>query len=463
MKRVKLSRLWRKRLAASLLPLSVILAAPAGMLPQGGQICAEAAAAQEQAQDFERGGTMSEMSKEEMMQAINEAKAMLRAQYGENRRITDGSYNKSLAVKCVNGIFVGKKTENIIAYRGIPFVGKQPSGELRWKAPVDVTPDDGVYEAYFNAKSAYGNEQLETGSLFYLDEDCLYLNIWKADEPPAKKKPVMVWIHGGAFEAGGTVDPMFDCHNFVKENPDVIVVTIADRLGPFGFLHLSHLPDGADYPDAQNLGLMDQRMALKWVHENIASFGGAPDNVTIFGESAGAASCTLLPLLDGSQAYFKRVIAQSGSANQTRSAEEAISCTNELMEILGCKTVRDLRKVDAQKILEAASALAFRQLPERDGRHLPMDTYAAYENGAAKDITFLQGCNKDEMDFFVYSFGVEGFKNLLGVELLQIADGLAAEYLHQFIRARNAFFRRPRLVRGTALGDDALEIRLGSV
>ena len=254
-----------------------------------------------------------------------DVKALLRAQYGENKRITDGNYNKSLAVQCVNGTFVGKRTENIISYRGIPFVGKQPVGNLRWKAPVDVVADDGVYEAYHNAKSAYGTEIFEVGSLFYLDEDCLYLNVWKADEASTEKKPVMVWIHGGAFEAGGTVDPMFDCHNFVKENPEVIVVTIAYRLGIFGFLHLSHLADGKNYPDAQNLGLLDQIAALKWVHENISNFGGDPDNVTIFGESAGAGSCTLLPLIEGSHKYFKRVIAQSGAPNQTRSSEQCIA------------------------------------------------------------------------------------------------------------------------------------------
>ena len=338
-----------------------------------------------------------------------DVKALLRAQYGENKRIIDGNFDKSLAVKCINGTFIGKRTENIISYKGIPFVGKQPVGELRWKAPVDVAPDDGVYEAYFNAKSAYGNENLETGSLFYLDEDCLYLNIWKADDSSAEKKPVMVWIHGGAFEAGGTVDPMFDCHNFVKENPEVIVVTIAYRLGVFGFLHLSHLSDGENYPDAQNLGLLDQIAALKWVHANIENFGGDPDNVTIFGESAGAGSCTLLPLIKGSHKYFKRVIAQSGAPNQTRAKEESITCTNELLEVLGCKTVAELLKVDAQKIFEASAVLFMRQFPERDGKNLPLEPFEAYANGAAKDIDFLIGCNKDEMNFFVYSFGLEGW------------------------------------------------------
>ena len=130
---------------------------------------------------------------------LNEIREKLREVYGgENRQITDGNYDQSLAVKCINGTFVGRKTENITVFRGIPYVGKQPVGELRWKAPVDIVPDDGIYEAFYNAKSAYGNGQLETGSLYYLDEDCLYLNVFKSDEATAQKKPVMVWIHGGA-------------------------------------------------------------------------------------------------------------------------------------------------------------------------------------------------------------------------------------------------------------------------
>ena len=288
-----------------------------------------------------------------------------------NQKITDGNFDQSLAVKCINGTFVGKKADNIISYKGIPFVGQQPVGNLRWKAPVDVTPDDGVYEAYYYGKAPVqevGDPAAEYGT----GEDCLYLNVWKADKEAAKKKPVIVWIFGGGFDVGGTTDPMYDCTNLLNENPDVIVVTISYRINVFGFFHLSHLSDGKDYPDAQNLGLLDQIKALKWVHENIAAFGGDPDNVTIWGESAGAASCTLLPLIKGSHQYFKRVIAQSGAPAQTRSTEQAIACTNSLME-------------------------------------KPFDPWEAYANGAAKDIEFLQGCDKDEMNTFMGALGVDAW------------------------------------------------------
>ncbi len=337
---------------------------------------------------------------------LNEAKEELRAQYGENKQITDGNYDKSLAVKCINGTFVGKKNDGVIAYKGIPFVGKQPVGELRWKAPVDFVPDDGVYEAYYNGKSPCQVEDIsEGGSLYVQGEDCLYLNVWKADDNE-KKKPVMVWIHGGGYELGGTADPMYELHNFVKENPDVIAVSIAYRVGIFGFFHLSHLPDGKDYPDAQNLGIMDHMMALKWVHENIANFGGDPDNVTIFGESAGGESVTVLPLIEGSHKYFKRVIAQSGSPLLSRSTEQCIETTNEVMKILDCKTVADLQKVDVKRMVEAMMSLGDMCVgPERDGKYLTFTPYEAYANGAAKDIEILQGCNKDELNYFMVTVG----------------------------------------------------------
>ena len=346
------------------------------------------------------------------MDVMTQATERMQALYGENKKITDGNYDKALAVKCVNGTFVGKKTDdNVIAYRGIPFVGKQPVGELRWKAPVDCVPDDGVYEAYYIGKAPRQEGSVgQVGSLYPQSEACLYLNIWKAENAGTEKKPVMVWIHGGAFEIGSTAEPREEGTNFVRENPDVILVTVEYRLGVFGFFHLSHLPDGKDYPDAQNLGLLDQVMALKWVHENIAFFGGDPDRVTVFGESAGGGSVTTLPLIKGAQKYFQRVIAQSGTPVFTRSAEESIACTNEVMELLGCKTVADLQKVDVEKLLhEAGIALNLRVWAERDGRILPLDPYAAYMNGAAKDLDLLHGCNKDEVGYFIWGMTPEGF------------------------------------------------------
>jgi para-nitrobenzyl esterase len=347
---------------------------------------------------------------------LEEEKAKVRAQYGENRKITDEQYDKSLAVKCVNGTFVGRKSDGVIAYKGIPFVGKQPVGEYRWKAPVAFEPDDGVYEAYYNAKSAHQMIDFsETASLYYQGEDCLYLDIWTTGNADTEKKPVIVWIHGGGYVLGGTVDPLYDCCNFVKENNDVIFVSIPYRLGVFGFLHLSHLPDGADYPDAQNLGILDQIMALKWIHENIAGFGGDPDRVTVFGESSGGGSASLLPLVPGSHEYIKRVIADSGSPCLTRTTEQAIQCTTELMEELGCKTVADLQKVSIQDLLLADfTRLYARVTPEKDGKWLPLDPYEAYANGAARDIEILQGCNKDESNYYIHACGgVEPAVNIL--------------------------------------------------
>ena len=272
-----------------------------------------------------------------------------------------------------------------------------------------------MFEAYYNGKTALQPEGDPAG-LYVQGEDCLYLNVWRTAEETTEKKPVMVWIYGGGFETGGTVDPNYECQNFIMETPDVIVVTIAYKLGALGFLHLSHLPDGKDYPDAQNLGLLDQKMGLKWVHENIAGFGGDPDNVTIWGESAGGASSTLLPLVDGTHQYFKRVIAQSGSPSMTGSTDECIAYTNKIMEALGCKTVADLMKVDPAEVVKTQGrllglyqVLGLHTWPERDGRVLPLDPHGAYASGAAKDIDFLHGCNKDEMNTFVGNLGVESF------------------------------------------------------
>ena len=187
--------------------------------------------------------TTDDKTTNEKVNEMEKYKEIVRSWYGENKKIVNGNYDKSLAVKCINGTFVGKKADNTIVFKGIPYVGQQPTGSLRWKAPVDAAPDDGVYEAYYNAKAAPQLE-VEVSSIYYQGENCLYLNVWKPLQNAEAKKPVIVWIHGGAYAYGGTVDPLYDFQKFVEENPDVIVVSVAYRLGVLGFLHLSHLPDG---------------------------------------------------------------------------------------------------------------------------------------------------------------------------------------------------------------------------
>ena len=376
------------------------------MLTMTGFGCNSIAASESEAELQGAGYEAAEESTEQDMTEVSAA-------YGENKPITDGNYDAALAVKCVNGTFVGKKTDdNVIAYKGIPYVGAQPVGEYRWKAPVDVEPDDGVYEAYYFGKvPCQVSNANQKASQYPQGEDCLHLNIWKAVDAGNEKKPVMVWIHGGAYEVGGTTEPAQEGTNFVAENPDIILVSIEYRLNALGFLRLSHLPDGADYPDSQNLGLMDQMAALKWIHENIAGFGGDPENVTIFGQSAGGGSVSLLPLVEGSHQYFHRVIAQSGSPTFCRSTEQSIECTNALMEALGCETVADLMNVDVNEIVETAAVVLMMPIttPERDGVFLPKETFDAYENGAARDLDIMQGCTKDETRYFLAAGGPAAF------------------------------------------------------
>ena len=340
---------------------------------------------------------------------IEEARERMQARYGENHRIT-GDYDKSLAVRCVNGTFVGVKDGDVIAYKGIPFVGEQPVGKNRFKKPVPFTADYGVYEAYHFAKAAPQEANIgDAGTLAINGEDCLYLNIWKNAKDTSDRKPVMVWIHGGAYVQGTPVNPLYDGFNFVKDNGDVILVTIPYRLSGLGFIYLSHLPDGKDYPDAQNLGILDQMMALKWVYENIKGFGGDPDNITIFGESAGGGSVSLLPLIPEARKYIRRVIAQSGEPTFSISKEMAISNANTILKELNCKTVADLCAVDALKLSSLVGTLfGFSTAPVRDGKLIPLEPYEVYATGELKDIDILHGCTRDEFGQFVHFAHAQG-------------------------------------------------------
>ena len=329
----------------------------------------------------------------------------IRDSYGQNQIIKD-AYDPSLSAKCHNGVFVGKETGDALAFRGIPFA-KPPVGALRWKAPEAAEESETVFEAYYNGKSPIQTEWYsEQASYYPQGEDCLYLNIWKNKADTTEKKPVMVFLHGGAYGWGGTADPLYDGKNFVTKQPDIILVTVGYRTGLMGFVDLSYLEGGEDYPDAPNLGILDQIEALRWIRKNIEAFGGDPDNVTVFGESAGGGSVSLLPMIPMAKGLFRRVIAESGSVALTFSKEECREFTGRLIRDAKTNRMSDLMKLSEEELFKLNEKLnMYNNFPQRDGRLIPVNPYHPYSEGQTKDVDILIGTNAEEMNYWIGEIG----------------------------------------------------------
>jgi len=321
--------------------------------------------------------------------------------YGENKEII-GDYDKDLSVKCHNGIFVGLKNNDVISFKGIPYA-KPPIGSLRWKNPILADDNDKVYQAYYFGKSPIQTEwPSELGSYYPQSENCLTLNIWINKSNTSKNKTVIVFIHGGSYGWGGASDPLYDGYNLIKEYSDIILVTIEYRIGLFGFVDFSSVSGGEEYRSSGNLGLLDQICALKWVQKNIENFDGNPEKVTVLGESSGAGSVSLLPLIDGTEGLFKRIIAESGSINLSFSKDETKLFTEKLLEETEKNNMNELTAIDENKYKEINEELNdYNNFPKRDEFILPVDLYKEYELGKGKDIDMLLGSNKDEVRYWI--------------------------------------------------------------
>ena len=345
-------------------------------------------------------------------EVLEAARTQMTALYGENREIT-GEYDTALAAKTVSSVYVGQKDENgIISWKGIPFA-KQPVGELRWKAPQAPDASDKVYEArYFGHSALQMESHDEVSGMYPQGEDCLNLNVWNNTSDPSDKKPMMVWIHGGAYILGGAVDPAYEGTNFVKNNPEVIYVSIDYRTGIMGFINLTQVPGGEEYKESANLGLLDEAQALAWLKENAAAFGGDPERITIFGESAGGGSVSSLTIMPQAKGLFKRAIIQSGSSSYLmRTAEKSISQTDLIMEITGAKNMDDLQSL-TESDLRKISSILFNDptkytYPQSDGITLPMDMKAVLSSGQRDGIDILRGTNKNEYNYWTYCLGKE--------------------------------------------------------
>ena len=287
-------------------------------------------------------------------------------------------------------------TENeLLVFKGIPYA-EPPIGDLRFNPPQAKKPWDGVLDTTeFGPCAFQGYTALEgvTGKLQPESEDCLTLNIWT----PAvdnKKRPVMFWIHGGGFLFGGSRSPAYDGSNLAKRG-DIVIVTINYRLGAFGYLFIPGV--------TANAGQLDQVLALQWVNDNIAKFGGDPNNITIFGESAGAYSVITLTAMPAAKGLFRRVIAESMPFIDPKVTKKP---TKQLMRTLGVNTgdIDALRKVAPEEIIKAQNeitkqgGLAFR--PIIDGDTIPIHPLIMMKEGKCKDIDLLMGTNLNEAKLF---------------------------------------------------------------
>jgi len=307
-------------------------------------------------------------------------------------------------VKIDSGMVGGKMEGGVRAFLGIPFAAP-PVGELRWKPPAPPEKWAAVRKA-----TEFGSHCVQEdvfGDMVFRDpgqsEDCLTLNVWAPAD--AKNLPVMVWIYGGGFVAGGTSEQRQDGSKLAKLG--VVVVSMNYRLGIFGFLAHPGLAAESDKKAAGNYGLMDQTVALQWVQRNIAAFGGDPGNVTIFGESAGSFSVSAQMASPLAKGLFHKAIGESGGAfskvdlsfkaASQREAEDAKFAET----ALGAKTIAELRAIPAKKL----SAVAMKNSAERDvfsfgpdvdGYFLPESANAIFAAGKQNDVPLLAGWNRDE-------------------------------------------------------------------
>ncbi|WP_251551217.1 carboxylesterase/lipase family protein [Neobacillus muris] len=308
-------------------------------------------------------------------------------------------------VKTRFGVVEGIREGEVYSWRGIPYAAP-PIHSLRFRPPQELEIWAGVRDAKEFAPAAV---QSESPAMRFLGdapvnkhEDCLYLNIWSpgADD---KRRPVMVWIHGGSFMYGSGSSHMYDGKSFAQRG-DVVVVTLNYRLGVFGFLHLTDVA-GEAYRGSGNCGLLDQMAALLWVKENIEAFGGDPENITIFGESAGAVSVGNLLSMPMAKGLFHKAILQSGTARCKVTREKANEMTEQLLAELQVdpEDLSTLEKIPAETILKAIKIFPRTAFgPVGDGIILSGQPEKVLEEGNACDIPVLVGTNKDESLLFTH-------------------------------------------------------------
>jgi para-nitrobenzyl esterase len=308
-----------------------------------------------------------------------------------------------LQVKTKSGKVLGKSEGKVRAFLGIPFA-QPPVGQLRWKPPVPAAKWKGVRQV-----TEFGSHCMQPTiykDMIFRDpgisEDCLNLNVWTPAVDKKAKLPVMVWIFGGGFLAGGTSEPRQDGEFLAKNG--VIVVSMNYRLSIFGFLAHPDLTAESPNKASGNYGLMDQTAALRWVHDNIAAFGGDPAKVTVFGESAGSFSVSSQMASPLAKGLFIRAIGESGGAFSTSGlaykplAEAEAQGAAFGKTVLSASTAKQLRAIPAQQLLDLVTKAppGTRFVPDVDGYFFPQSVPAIFAAKRQNNVALLAGWNRDE-------------------------------------------------------------------
>ena len=287
----------------------------------------------------------------------------------------------------------------ITVFKGIPYA-EPPVGNLRWTAPRPPRSWQGVRQAdHFSDACTQIFPKLDSAKT----EDCLYLNIWTPASSAAAALPVIVWIHGGGFRVGSGREPLFDGEDLAKRG--LLVVTLNYRLGIFGFFVHPELTKESTRAASGNYGLLDQLAALQWIQRNIAAFGGDPNKVTIFGQSAGALSVNCLVASPLAKGLFRAAISDSGGVGagfgrtDMPSLEEREKAGVKLAESVGARSLAELQALPAQKLLQIGTIIG----PNVDGWLLPESVDSLLKSGRENKVPMLSGSNSDEGQHMIRS------------------------------------------------------------
>ncbi len=383
----------------------------------------------------------------------------------------------------IEGRVDGVDEQPICVFRGVPYA-RPPCGPLRWAPPDREAPWSGVREALHFGASAPQRPSVIMRMLgmdgVEQDEDCLTLNVWTpaplgagGSAPDAARRPVLVWLHGGAFSAGSGSMPVYDGTRLARRG-DVVVVTIQYRLGALGYLVVPELLERGEV--GANFGLLDQIAALAWVGEHAERLGGDPHNITVFGESAGAMSIGALLGAPAARGRFQRAILQSGAAHNVTPKDGALRTAELFRAALGddARDLEALRKLPVVRILDAqqhaadeswrhVDGLAFQPVCEgrTPGAVLPLRPLEVVAAGDVADVSLLVGTNLDEWRLFgladqkLAALDDEGLvRRVLRAPPRGVADAEA------FARRALAIYRRARSVRPDPLSTGARDLWL---